>query len=167
MQHWSSSNRELLQQLVAEHQSGLREESTISSSTIESAEEGNTTAWCQIGRELEDVGITSTMIQENRAFVIAWMKNALNTGQLGEGVEAVRTVPSTSDWLHRQLNNSTKDFHKSCFFIPWFGLSRHMMLSHIQIYLGPDVSVRSYVYQGRDGYLVMTRVSPPLSFFSL
>ena len=51
------------------------------------------------------------------------------------------------------------------YFVPGFGISRHIIFSHIQIYLGPDASVRPYSYRGREGYLVtapgqpLTRVS--------
>lgn len=67
---------------MAERQSGQREESIISNLTIESAEDVDEAAWCQLGRELEGVGVTSTMMQDNRAFIVDWMKSALNSGQL-------------------------------------------------------------------------------------
>lgn len=50
------------------------------------------------------------------------------------------------------------------YFVPGFGISRHIIFSHIHFYLGPYASVRPYSYQGREGYLVtagrpLTKVS--------
>ena len=74
----------LLEQLALEHRSGLREASVISSDSIVSAEEGDQYVWSQIGRELEDVGITSSMVAKHREFIIEWMKRALLDGQFDE-----------------------------------------------------------------------------------
>ena len=74
----------LLQQLMLEHQLGQRESSVISTSSLTSAEEGDEAIWSQIGRELEDVGITSGMVHEYRGFIITWIKNALETHQFDE-----------------------------------------------------------------------------------
>ncbi|MCJ1358128.1 MAG: hypothetical protein MMC33_008126 [Icmadophila ericetorum] len=46
------------------------------------------------------------------------------------------------------------------YFVPGFGISRHIIFSHIQIYLGPDASVRPYSYRGREGYLVTAPGQP-------
>lgn len=59
------------------------------------------------------------------------------------------------------------------YFVPGYGISKHIMFSHIQIYLGPYSTVRPYSYRGRDGYLVsapgqpLTRVSPSKSSSSV
>ena len=53
------------------------------------------------------------------------------------------------------------------YFVPGYGISRHIIFSHIQYYLGPSATVRPYSYRGREGYLVsgarqaLTRVSHP------
>ncbi|RAL01675.1 uncharacterized protein BO80DRAFT_354087 [Aspergillus ibericus CBS 121593] len=41
------------------------------------------------------------------------------------------------------------------YWLPGYGLSRHIVLGHIQYFLGPSASVRPYSYQGRDGYLIV------------
>ncbi|OJZ89566.1 hypothetical protein ASPFODRAFT_497209 [Aspergillus luchuensis CBS 106.47] len=41
------------------------------------------------------------------------------------------------------------------YWLPGYGLSRHIVLGHIQYFLGPTASVRPYSYQGRDGYLIV------------
>ncbi|GFG10182.1 conserved hypothetical protein [Aspergillus lentulus] len=40
------------------------------------------------------------------------------------------------------------------YWLPGYGLSRHIVLGHIQYFLGPSATVRPYTYQGRDGYLI-------------
>ncbi|ODH25864.1 hypothetical protein ACO22_05020 [Paracoccidioides brasiliensis] len=40
------------------------------------------------------------------------------------------------------------------YWLPGYGLSRHIVLSQIQYFLGPTSSARPYSYQGREGYLV-------------
>ncbi|KAJ5489882.1 hypothetical protein LT330_003234 [Penicillium expansum] len=40
------------------------------------------------------------------------------------------------------------------YWLPGYGLSRHIVLGHIHYFLGPSATVRPYSYQGRDGYLV-------------
>ncbi|KAJ9213752.1 hypothetical protein DTO166G4_4683 [Paecilomyces variotii] len=41
------------------------------------------------------------------------------------------------------------------YWLPGYGLSRHIVLGHIQYFLGPSASARPYTYQGRDGYLIV------------
>ncbi|RAH47987.1 uncharacterized protein BO95DRAFT_408890 [Aspergillus brunneoviolaceus CBS 621.78] len=40
------------------------------------------------------------------------------------------------------------------YWLPGYGLSRSIVLSQIQYFLGPAASARPYSYQGRDGYLI-------------
>ncbi|KAJ6180719.1 hypothetical protein N7519_011180 [Penicillium mononematosum] len=52
------------------------------------------------------------------------------------------------------------------YWLPGYGLSRHIVLGHIQYFLGPSATVRPYSYQGREGYLIngvpLTRVCSPI-----
>ncbi|EAW09710.1 uncharacterized protein ACLA_039250 [Aspergillus clavatus NRRL 1] len=41
------------------------------------------------------------------------------------------------------------------YWLPGYGLSRHIVLGHIQYFLGPSATVRPYTYQGREGYLIV------------
>ncbi|KAJ6167817.1 hypothetical protein N7497_000660 [Penicillium chrysogenum] len=54
------------------------------------------------------------------------------------------------------------------YWLPGYGLSRHVVLGHIQYFLGPSATVRPYSYQGREGYLIngvpLTRVCSPSLF---
>ncbi len=74
----------LLEQLTFEHQAGMREQSVISAHSIESAQEGDDAVWRQIGRELEDVGITQFMICEHKDFIINWIKSVLQSERFDE-----------------------------------------------------------------------------------
>ncbi|EED19425.1 conserved hypothetical protein [Talaromyces stipitatus ATCC 10500] len=40
------------------------------------------------------------------------------------------------------------------YWLPGYGLSRHIVLGHIQYFLGPSASARPFTYQGREGYLI-------------
>lgn len=40
------------------------------------------------------------------------------------------------------------------YFVPGFGISRHIIFSHLNFFLGPYASCRSYSYHGREGYLI-------------
>ena len=51
---------------------------------MESAGEGDECTWFQIGKELEDVGITPSMIEEHKDFIVEWMKRALLEGKFDE-----------------------------------------------------------------------------------
>lgn len=52
------------------------------------------------------------------------------------------------------------------YFVPGYGISRHVIFTNIHYYLGPYASVRPFSYQQREGYLVsnpgppLTKVSP-------
>jgi len=40
------------------------------------------------------------------------------------------------------------------YWLPGYGLSRHIVLRQIQYFLGPTASARPYSLQGREGYLI-------------
>ncbi|KAL4897086.1 hypothetical protein BDV59DRAFT_169773 [Aspergillus ambiguus] len=41
------------------------------------------------------------------------------------------------------------------YWLPGYGLSRQIVLGHIQYFLGPSATARPYTYQGREGYLIV------------
>jgi hypothetical protein len=49
------------------------------------------------------------------------------------------------------------------YWLPGFGLSRHIVIGQLRYFLGPAARVRPYTYQQREGYLIegmlLTRVS--------
>jgi len=46
------------------------------------------------------------------------------------------------------------------YFVPGYGLSRHVVLRHIPYYLGSGATVRPFSYQQREGYLVSSPGAP-------
>lgn len=72
-----------LVKLITEVQAGQREGSVVSlpdiPETIESPD-----VWNQLRRELEDVGITPAVVEENHDYIINWMKAALAQGLVDE-----------------------------------------------------------------------------------
>ena len=72
-----------LNKLVDEVQAGQREGSVISTrdivETIDSPD-----VWAELRRELEDIGISNVIVEENRDFIRDWMKNALSEGSMEE-----------------------------------------------------------------------------------
>ncbi|KAK0631111.1 hypothetical protein B0T17DRAFT_530160 [Bombardia bombarda] len=74
-----------LNKFMAEVQAGLREGSVITTTddvihTIESSPD----VWAQLRRELEDVGISAAIVEQNHEYILAWMKGALADGALDE-----------------------------------------------------------------------------------
>ncbi|KIW11049.1 hypothetical protein PV08_10348 [Exophiala spinifera] len=51
-----------------------------------------------------------------------------------------------------QSNTAAHDY-----WLPGYGLSRHIVLRQMHYYLGPTATVRPYSYQGREGYLINGR----------
>jgi hypothetical protein len=74
----------ILRNFLEEHQQGLRRSSIVSDATVASAEDGNEATWQHIGLELEAFGITPKIAQENRGFIVQWIKEALQQGQVSD-----------------------------------------------------------------------------------
>lgn len=92
---------EALNQLAADIRGGHREASSvISFASAEDSDED--TAWPQIIRDLEDLGITATMADEYRSFILDWFVRAINEGMLqekapeGEDDDSLYAPPSAS-----------------------------------------------------------------------
>jgi hypothetical protein len=83
---WNSSTtariEAKLEKFMAEMRHGLRERSVVSTATIESVETRE--SWQQLRRELEDVGLSKTVINENQQYITEWFKQALTAGLLNE-----------------------------------------------------------------------------------
>lgn len=54
----------------------------------------------------------------------------------------------------------SSSFEYRQYFVPGWAISRHIIFSHIQFYLGPYATVRPYSYRGREGYLVSAPGQP-------
>lgn len=46
------------------------------------------------------------------------------------------------------------------YFVPGFEISKHIMTTHIQYYLGRHATARPFTYRGREGYLVTSPGQP-------
>jgi len=69
----------------------MREGSVVSNSTILTENEENGNAWRQLKRELEDVGISETVIAENHSYISAWLSKAISNDML------IETNPSAEE----------------------------------------------------------------------
>jgi ankyrin repeat protein len=92
-----------LDKFLKELQLGLREGSVITSqsSEVASADEDES-IWDQIGKELEDVGITTQDFAANKDFIISWIKKAIEDGQFKElaaarGSRALSVLTASTD----------------------------------------------------------------------
>lgn len=68
-----------MNKFIAEVKAGLREGSVVTTpdvtETIESPD-----VWNQLRRELEDIGISASVMEENHEYISSWMRNALRAG---------------------------------------------------------------------------------------
>ncbi|TAQ90828.1 hypothetical protein B7494_g874 [Chlorociboria aeruginascens] len=72
-----------LNKFIVEIRSGLREGSVVTTSTVAETIDSDD-VWQQLRRELEDVGISSSVIEENHAYITGWLKTAIQNGMLEE-----------------------------------------------------------------------------------
>lgn len=70
--------------LIAEVRAGKREGSVVSTKAFDTAVENDRETWEALGRELEDIGISASIITEKRPFIIAWFQEAVAAGRLEE-----------------------------------------------------------------------------------
>ena len=86
--------------LIAEVRAGKREGSVISTQTFDTTARNDQETWEALRRELEDIGISPSVITEKRQFIIAWFQEAVAAGRLEEDL-------ATDD------NNSAISLHES------------------------------------------------------
>ena len=70
--------------LIAEVRSGRREGSLISNQTFDTAARNEKETWEELRKELEDIGISPSVITEKRQFIIEWFQEAVAAGRLDE-----------------------------------------------------------------------------------
>lgn len=70
--------------MIEEVRAGQREGSTVSSKTFDQNAQDNGETWEALRRELEDIGISPSVIIEKRHFIIAWFQEAVAAGKLEE-----------------------------------------------------------------------------------
>ena len=70
--------------LIAEVRAGKREGSVISIQTFDTVAQNDQENWEALRKELEDIGISPSVITEKRHFIIAWFQEAVAAGKLEE-----------------------------------------------------------------------------------
>lgn len=110
-----------------------------------------------------------TFLQMNRLLYKNYiMSPTINSRGQSKG-NSIATVQDTI--LYIQLSNMSTPHSNEYrpYFVPGFGISRHIFFSHVNFFLGPYASVRPYSFHGREGYLVtapgpqLTKVRAPHS----
>lgn len=71
-----------LNKFIAEVRGGLREGSVAATSTAEEVESQD--VWEQLRRELEDVGISAGVVEENHKYISTWLQKAIANGVMQE-----------------------------------------------------------------------------------
>ncbi len=73
-----------LQKFITEVRAGLREGSVVTAPDVAGTIDRQD-VWDELRRELEDVGISDAIIDENKEHIKAWFKTALQGGLMDEG----------------------------------------------------------------------------------
>ena len=97
-------------------QEGKREGSIVASQTPESILQDEQLIWKNIQAELEDVGISVTAFEANRAFILEWLKDALRKGAFEEKPTQGGKLPrktSLETFLGDQTNIEVGSLHHS------------------------------------------------------
>ena len=109
----SSSHAKLenkLNLLIAEIRGGKREGSVVSTKTFDTAAQNDQETWEALRRELEDIGISPSVITEKRHFIIAWFQEAVAAGKLEEDSPSIYNEsaisPYTSDCLSSKFDDN-------------------------------------------------------------
>ena len=69
---------------MAEIRSGKREGSVVSTQTFDTTAQNGRETWEALRRELEDIGISSEVINEKRQFIVTWFREVVAMGKLEE-----------------------------------------------------------------------------------
>ena len=108
---FSSSNARLeekLNILITEIRSGKREGSVISTRTVDSIARNDRIAWEMFRKELEDVGVSSSVIAEKRQFLIVWFQEAVAAGKLEEDIAEHEGKEDNDDPLDQSTSGHSR-----------------------------------------------------------
>ena len=96
--------------MIAEIRGGKREGSVVSTKTFDTSAQNDHETWEALRRELEDIGISPSVITEKRHFIIAWFQEAVAAGKLEEDAPSVYNdsaiSPYTSDCLSSKIDDN-------------------------------------------------------------
>lgn len=92
---------------MSEVQAGLREGSVVTEENAADIIEGEQ-VWTEFRRELEDVGISAAVVEENREYIAKWVRDALVDGALDESIPNSDRRPSVFSSQSSGANSSRK-----------------------------------------------------------
>ncbi|KAI9859351.1 MAG: hypothetical protein M1813_006688 [Trichoglossum hirsutum] len=95
-----------LNTFLRELQGGEREESVITTQTVESLSPDDREAWREIRKELEEIGITVAAFELNKNFILNWFREELAAGSFDERMFEGLSHASESD-LDRPLKDNS------------------------------------------------------------
>ena len=75
----------------------MRERSVVSIQSIESLSANDKSAWRQMRKELEDVGIPTSLFLQHRNFIIGWFRAAIARGDFPEDADQLDDI-SVRSW---------------------------------------------------------------------
>ena len=84
--------------LIAEVRSGRREGSVISTQTFDTTTRNDRETWESLRKELEDIGISPSVLTEKRQFIIEWFQEAVAAGRLDEDAPSDHEDYATSSY---------------------------------------------------------------------
>jgi len=107
--------------LIAEVRAGKREGSVVSTISLDTASQSDRETWEALRKELEDIGISPSMITEKRQFIVAWFQEAVAAGKLEEesrsdedddsmafyDVDSPRNESQIVEVVHRETSSRT------------------------------------------------------------
>jgi hypothetical protein len=73
-----------LSKWVQEFRAGLRESSVMSDSSSLAGTIDSDNVWGQLQEELEDIGLSESVLKDNQIFITDWLKGAIRNGMLEE-----------------------------------------------------------------------------------
>lgn len=98
-----------LDRFIKEVRAGLREGSVVTSSDVADTIDTED-VWQVLRRELEDVGISAPVVEENHAYISNWLKTAITNGMLEETDQSRRpTIQGSIDSGYGGSGVSTAD----------------------------------------------------------
>lgn len=73
-----------LENFMREFREGMRQDSVISTQTLESLSVDEKQVWRTIRKELEEIGVTVAVFNANKDFIINWFREAVAGGSFEE-----------------------------------------------------------------------------------
>ena len=92
--------------LLKEFQRGSRDADSVSILTSDHASGAEDGAWASIIQDLEDLGITSKIVNQHRAFVVQWFTRAISEGELAGVLPGADPIEAETMFLSENTETS-------------------------------------------------------------